>query len=170
MMSRNFTPEQTLIDKIASGDGASLEELTRRYGYSLYSYSLSKLGSHDDARRIVRNIFISLWESRHLLPEDFSVSTHLYTEVRKAVVQCLNNKLRTSTDVLAIEQNIIPGFSLAELSKAKQPVDHTNYQKSRYYFSDVKKRNYEEQWWGRFIPAVNLNDLKHSLKSMLNMW
>src|SRR6187549_2191892 len=115
MMSRNFTPEQTLIDKFASGDAASLEELSRRYGYSLYSYCLAKLNSPEDAKRIVRNIFISLWENKEILPENFSVSTHLYTEVRKAVIQCVNSKLKTSTNIPAIEKQIIPGFSISEL-------------------------------------------------------
>jgi len=169
MISRNFTPEQTLIDKFSTGDSASLEELSRRYGYSLYSYCLAKLNSPEDAKRIVRNIFISLWENRHNLPSDFSLSTHLYTEVRKAVVQCVNTKLKTSTNIPAIEKQIIPGFSIAELKKARQPVNSDN-SKSRYFFSDMKKRNYEEHWWSKFIPAINLKGLKHSLKSMLNMW
>ena len=113
MMSRNFTPEQTLIDKLSVDDATALEELSRRYCYSLYSYCMTKLNSPEDAKRIVRNIFISLWENRDRLPENFSLSVHLYTEVRKAVVQCVNNKLKTSTNIPAIEKQIIPGFSVS---------------------------------------------------------
>ena len=163
MMSRNFTPEQDLIDKLSSGDGAALEELSRRYSYSLYSYCMAKFNSPEDARRIVRNIFISLWENRHRLADDFSLSVHLYTEVRKAVVQCVNSKLKTSTDIPAIEKEIIPGFSIRELQKAKQFVNNTTKQKSRYY-------SYEEQWWNKFIPVINLKDLMQGLKSMVNTW
>jgi DNA-directed RNA polymerase specialized sigma24 family protein len=170
MISRNFTLEQTLIDKFTTGDAAALEELSRRYGYSLYSYCLAKLNSPEDAKRIVRNIFISLWETRDILPDNFSLPAHLYTEVRKAVVQCVNSKLKTSTNIPAIEKQIISGFSIAELQKAKQPVNNTSKQKSRYYFSAEKKRNYEEQWWDKLIPAINLKSLKHGLKSMLNLW
>jgi len=170
MMSRNFIPEQTLIDKLTSGDGTALEELSHRYGYSLYSYCLAKLNSPEDAKRIVRNIFISLWENRHLLPENFSLSTHLYTEVRKAVVQCVNNKLKTSANIPAIEKQIIPGFEIAELKKARKFVTNPSDVKSRFYFSAMKKKHYEEQWWGKFIPEVNLSELKQSLKSMLNIW
>jgi len=170
MMSRNFTPEQTLIDKLLSNDATALEELSRRYCYSLYSYCMTKLDSPEDAKRIVRNIFISLWENRDILPNDFSISFYLYTEVRKAVVQCINSKLKISTNIPAIEKQIIPGFSVTELQKAKQPVNINSNQKSRYYFSAEKKRNYEEQWWNKFIPAINLKGLKHGLKSMLNLW
>ena len=170
MISRNFTPEQELIDKLSVGDGPSLEELSRRYSYSLFSYCMDKLNSPEDAKRIVRNIFISLWENRDRLPENFSLSVHLYTEVRKSVVQCINSKLKTSTNIPAIEKQIIPGFSIRELQKARQFVHNTSKQKSRYYLSAIKNGNYEEQWWNKFIPAINLNDLKHGLKSMLNMW
>ena len=168
MMSRNFTPEQDLIDKFSVGDAAALEELSRRYSYSLYSYCTNKLDSPEDARRIVRNIFISLWEKRDRLPDDFSLSVYLYTEIRKAVVQCVNSKLKTSTNIPVIEKRIIPGFSISELQKARQFVNNNSKQKSRYYVSAVK--NYEEQWWNKFIPAINLKGLKHGLKSMLNLW
>jgi len=163
MMSRNFTPEQDLIDKLPFGDASALEELSRRYSYSLYSYCMTKLNSHEDAKRIVRNIFISLWENRDRMPENFSLSVYLYTEVRKSVVQCINSKLKTSTNIPTIESQIIPGFSVQELQKAKQPVNHTTKQKSRYYF-------YEGQWWNRLIPPINVKDVRQSFKSMLNIW
>ena len=170
MISRNFTPEQDLIDKLPFGDASALEELSHRYSYSLYSYCLAKLNSTEDAKRIVRNIFIALWENRDRLPADFSLSIHLYTEVRKAVVQCINSKLKTSTNIPAIEQQIIPGFSVIALQKAKQPVNTSHRQKYSHYFSAPKKRNYEEQWWNKFIPAINMKGFKHGLKSMLNLW
>ena len=106
-MSRNFTPEQTLIDRLASDDTTAFEELSRRYCYSLYTYCMSKLNSSEDAKRIVRNIFIALWEDRQSLPIDFSISLHLYTEVRKSVVQSLNNKLNKESGISVIEDAYI---------------------------------------------------------------
>jgi DNA-directed RNA polymerase specialized sigma24 family protein len=170
MMSRNFTPEQTLIDKLLRDDEDALNELSRRYSYSLYSYCITKLNSQEDAKRIVRNIFISLWESRYIIPADFSISLYFYTEVRKAVVQCVNSKLKTSENIPVIEKQIIPGFSVIELQKAKQPVNKISGQKSRYQSSAAKKRSYEEQWWNKYLSAINPKGLKHSLKSMLNLW
>jgi len=164
-MSRNFTPEQTLIDKLFFDDATALDELSRRYCYSLYSYCLAKLNSPEDAKRIVRNIFISLWENRGTLPANFSISLYLYLEVRIAVVQCLNSNLKTSTNIPSIEKQIIPGFNAFELQKAKQPVH-----KSRNHSSGLKKRSNEEQWWNKHMPSINLKDLRQNLKSMLNLW
>lgn len=169
-MSRNFTPEQTLIDKLFFDDATALDELSRRYCYSLYSYCVAKLNSTEDAKRVVRNIFISLWENRGTLPTNFSISLYLYLEVRIAVVQCVNSKLKTSTNIPGIEKQIIPGFNALELQKAKQPVHKNSRQKSRDHSSGMKKRSNEEQWWNKHMPAINLKDLRQNLKSMLNLW
>jgi DNA-directed RNA polymerase specialized sigma24 family protein len=169
MMSRNFTPEQILIDRLVSGDATAVEELTRRYCYSLYCYCMTKLHSPEDAKRIVRNLFISLWENRDRLPADFSLSLHLYTEVRKSVVQCINSKLINNRDVSAIEEQIIPGFSASELQKARLPVDTTHTIRSNHYLP-VRNGKYEEHWWSRHTPSINLKDLSHALKNMLNAW
>jgi DNA-directed RNA polymerase specialized sigma24 family protein len=170
MMSRNFTPEQTLIDRLGLDDTEAFEELSRRYCYSLYAYCISKLNSKEDAKRIVRNIFIALWEDRYFLPLNFSLSLHLYTEVRKAVVQCVNVKLNNSRDLSAIEENILPGFNPVQLQKAKQAIKKTNNTLSNSLSSEVSKRRYEEQWWNKYAPSINLKDLKHAFKTMLNVW
>lgn len=166
-MSRNFTPEQTLLDRLLVDDAAAFEELSRRYCYSLYTYCMSKLNSKEDSKRIVRNIFIALWEDRHTLPANFSLSLHLYTQVRKAVVQNIHNKLNSNRDISTIEDSIIPGFSATALQSAKNPV--TNTPRAIDRSADIG-RSYEEQWWHKFTPTINLKDMTHLLKNMLNAW
>lgn len=169
-MSRNFTPEQTLLDRLLADDATAFEELSRRYCFSLYSYCMSKLNSDEDARRIVRNIFIALWEDRYTLPANFSLSLHLYTEVRKAVVQCLNAKLNQQKDVTSIEEEIIPGFSAIHLRRAKFPVRKTEPLRSRFPGSETRRQGFEELWWSRFSPSINLKGFRHAFQSMLNFW
>jgi len=166
-MRRNFTPDETLIDQLHFDSTSAIEELSRRYCYSLYSYCLSKLISSGDAKRIVRNIFISLWENRTDIPCNFSLHVHLYTEVRKAVVQNINTKLNKEMDLPVIEEKIIPGFSINELQKARQPI-HT-IQESNYPTSIVNKRRYEEPWRNKY-SGPSLKGLKHALQNMLNFW
>ncbi len=169
-MSRNFTPEQTLIDRLLADDATAFEELSRRYCFSLYSYCINKLNSEEDARRIVRNIFITLWEDRYNIPANFSLSLHLYTEVRKAVVQCINMKLNREQDLAAIEQQIIPGFSAIHLRKAKDPVRTADKLRSRIPNQPVKRNGYEELRWTRYTPAFNLKGFRHAFQTMLNFW
>jgi hypothetical protein len=125
MTSRNFTPDQVLIDRLIGNDTAAFEELYRRYWYSLYIYSVKKLYSPEDARMIVRDLFIQLWEKRHTWPIDFSISQHLYTEVRKSVVENLNAKLNIVAVNSMLGQEIEHGFSVQALQQAKLPVKLT---------------------------------------------
>lgn len=169
-MSRNFTPEQVLIDQISSDNAEALEELSRRYAYSLYSYCMSKINSREDAKRIVRNIFIALWEDRHCLPVNFSLSLHLYTEVRKGVVQCVNGKLKLNQDIPAIKEKIIPAFSARQLKEATRPVTRQHKKESMYRTSGMNKGSYEGQRWNRYAPVLSLKSLKHAFQNMLNLW
>ena len=121
-MGRNFSSDQELIDKLLLNDTAAFEELYRRYWYNLYSYSLKKLHSSDDARKIVRNIFIDLWEKRHTNPVDFSISQHLYSHVRMAVVECLNARLNNEEDKQLVEEHLLNSFTVAALEPARKPV------------------------------------------------
>lgn len=120
MISRNFTPEQTLLDRLTFDDQTAIEELSRRYCYFLYSYCMSKLNSQEDSKRIARNIFISLWEDRHWLPLNFSLSLHLCKAVRKAVEQCINNKQIRERQ---FEQDVLNGVTLTEFQKAQWCID-----------------------------------------------
>ena len=125
-MSRNYSSDQELIDKLTLNDTLAFEELYRRYWYNLYSYSLKKLHSSDDARKIVRNIFIQLWENRHRNPVDFSISQHLYSHVRMAVVECLNERLNNAADQELIAETLLNSFSVEALEPARKPVEQRN--------------------------------------------
>jgi DNA-directed RNA polymerase specialized sigma24 family protein len=92
MISRNFTPEHILVDRLPFDDASAFKELSRRYCYSLYAYCKRKLNSEEDSKLIVRNVFISLWEERRSLPLNFSLPVYLSIHVRKALLQRVNTR------------------------------------------------------------------------------
>jgi DNA-directed RNA polymerase specialized sigma24 family protein len=170
-MSRNFIPDESLIDQLLLDDTSAFEELHHRYCYSLYTYCNGKLNSPQDAKRIVRDIFIALWENRHSLPVNFSVSLHLYSSVRKAVVQCLNQKLQDKQDITAIEQEIIPGFKVEQLQQAWQFVQYNPTKKSNTTTPlPVVNRRYEEQWWKQYTAGINLKGLKYAVQKVMHLF
>ncbi|HEX7906426.1 MAG TPA: hypothetical protein VF487_21275 [Chitinophagaceae bacterium] len=170
-MSRNFTPDQTLVDQLLLDDVSAFEELHHRYCYSLYLYCNSKLNSPEAAKKIVRDIFVSLWQTRHNLPLSFSISLHLYTEVRKSVIKSVNERLHDQATLTEVEQEIIPGFAVAQLQKARQPVRHYPINKASYSHSPaIKIKNDENLWWIRHRPQANLKGLRHAFHSMLHLW
>jgi hypothetical protein len=112
---------------------------------------MNKLKSPDDSKRIVRNIFITLWEDRHSLPVKFSLSLYLCIQVRKAVVQCVNAKLTNKKDLVLIEETIIPDFDGIHPAEIRKPA--AIRQRSGYdslSSSFTFKKNNEESWWKRY--------------------
>lgn len=121
-MSRILTNDQALIDRISLDDTDAFEELYHHYWHGLYIYCQKKLQSPNDARKIVRTIFIELWEKRHSLPVSFSLSSYLYAEVRRTVIKCLSEKLAAETDPAFIETRLSSEFSVQSLQAARKPV------------------------------------------------
>ncbi|MFC0771741.1 RNA polymerase sigma factor [Terrimonas alba] len=120
-MSRIPSADQHLIDRLILNDTAAFEELYRHYWFGLYMYCLKKLQSPEDARIIVRTLFVAIWEQRHSLPESFSISTYLYKEVRKSVVKCLSEKLTNTSDSPAYDKRFSKEFSIEALQEARKP-------------------------------------------------
>lgn len=165
-MSRNFTPEETLIDQLFLDDPTAFEELYHRYCYSLYSYCRTKLNSSADAKRIVRDVFIVLWEKRRSLPVGFSLSLYLYKEVRKAVVACINEKLETDTDLSRIQTQVIPGFAVVNLQQARKPV-RKSYSEIRYLQSLQKSKANNIPWWNHNPHGITI--IRQALQKAFNL-
>jgi DNA-directed RNA polymerase specialized sigma24 family protein len=167
-MSRNFTPDQTLIDQLVLNDTAAFEELYHRHCYSLYTYCNDKLNSPADARAIVRDVFITLWEKRQTLPVGFSVSLYLYQEIRKAVVACINQKLEEDKDLFTIQTQIIPGFAVINLQEAKKPIRKSSSE-IRYINSLTPKRETKDYWWNHNPSGITVRDIKQMLQKAFNL-
>lgn len=120
-MNRSFMQDQELVDRLMADDVEAFEELYRRNWYYLYNYSNQKLQSSDAARRVVRDIFIELWENRKTYSINFVLAEHLYTEVRKQVIVELRKQLQAENDRMM--NRLSTEFSLSELEKARQPVN-----------------------------------------------
>src|SRR5262245_17386224 len=114
-MSRIATTDQHLVDRLGLNDTSAFEELYHHYWHGLFIYCLKKLQSPEEAKKIVRVIFVDLWERRQALPVSFSLSEHLYGEVRKLVVKSLSQKLTEATDQVNIEKRMTNELSLQSL-------------------------------------------------------
>ena len=169
-MSRNYSLDQYLVDQLSLNDTEAFEELYRRYCISLYTYCNGKLHSEEDARKIVRNLFVSLWEKRHELPSNFSISIYFYLEVRKAVVQCVNEKLNDGKDLSLIQQNIIPGFRTNNLQQAMKPVITIPQEHAGNYFPVPGNTKVTERWWSHLLPPINMKNFRYAFQRVMHLW
>lgn len=120
-MSRNITADQALTDRLIIDDTEAFEELYHRYWHSLYIYGLRKLHFPEDAKHLVRDVFIDLWEKRRYLPVSFIMSEFLYEKGKKAIIQCLSNKIANSNNLEIVEKEAKPGANVQSLLQTKTP-------------------------------------------------
>jgi hypothetical protein len=105
-MSRNFTVDQILADRLVINDTEAFEEIYYRYWYSLYFYGLRKLHSPEDSKHLVLTIFNALWQKRHFLPASFTLAKELYEEGKKEIVKRLSQKLVGVSNLELVETGI----------------------------------------------------------------
>lgn len=92
-MSRNFTADQILTERLVINDTKAFEELYRRYWYSLYFFGLRKLQSREESQHLVQNVFVDLWQQRHSLTASFHLAQSLYEEGKKDIENRLSQKI-----------------------------------------------------------------------------
>lgn len=67
-----------------SGDEGALSELHDRYFHRLYKLCYSIIGNKETAEEITNDVFISIWQKRHLLPKVSNPELYL--------LKCARNK------------------------------------------------------------------------------
>lgn len=73
------------IAALRKGDMAAFENLYQALGPKLYAFALRLCGQKEDAEEIVQEVFLKVWERRHLLDEGQNLDGYLYSIARNKV-------------------------------------------------------------------------------------
>jgi DNA-directed RNA polymerase specialized sigma24 family protein len=106
-MSRNFTADQILTERLITNDTKAFEELYRRYWYSLYFSGLRKLQSREESKQLVQNVFVDLWQQRHSFTTSFHLAQHLYEEGKNDIFRRLEQRISGLNDSDFVETDIL---------------------------------------------------------------
>ena len=82
------------VKSLKSGDVKSFDHLFRKYSQRLYKFSMSYLKSEEEAREIVQDVFLYIWESRENLKPECSFNAYLFTIAYSRVKKYFLRKLR----------------------------------------------------------------------------
>jgi len=93
--------DQELILLIRKGDRAAFTEVYKRYAESLAGFAASKLYDLDDARDILHDLFVKLWEDRFTLTVNDNLRSFLFAAIRYKIIDKIRrNVTRQEYDVL----------------------------------------------------------------------
>jgi hypothetical protein len=121
-MNKHLIYDSQLIEALRVNDTTAFEKLFDRYWFLLFQYANSKLDSEEEAKEIVRDIFIDLWENRSAITGDFSLIVHLYTRLRKKVAANLYKQICEQSLEFHRKNLLLAEFSVQHLKTAYKPV------------------------------------------------
>lgn len=81
-----------LINLLKRGDQSAFTEIYKRYWQKLFTVAANKINDLEEAREIVQNIFISLWNRREQLQIKGTLSNYLAVSVKYRVINVLDKQ------------------------------------------------------------------------------
>jgi RNA polymerase sigma-70 factor (ECF subfamily) len=101
-------------------DKVAFEALFRKFFPALMAFSLKYLPDEDDAREVVHNVFINLWDKRASLDASQSLKSYLFTAVHNRSLNVLRDRKKFSDDdlpELSSEENVHEQLESMELEE-----------------------------------------------------
>jgi RNA polymerase sigma-70 factor (ECF subfamily) len=79
-------------------DQQNFEKIFKAYFPALMAFSRKILGSEDDAREVVQQVFINLWERRHEIDLSTSLKSYLFTAVNNRSLNVIRDRKKFSPE------------------------------------------------------------------------
>ncbi len=76
---------------LRQGNQVAFGQLYRGFYRELYGYARRLVRQDDEARNLIQELFLSLWERHEALPEVASVKAYLFVSVRRRAHRLLTN-------------------------------------------------------------------------------
>ncbi|HWB28381.1 MAG TPA: sigma-70 family RNA polymerase sigma factor [Chitinophagaceae bacterium] len=111
--------ELSVLTRLKQGDGRAFTAIYNQYWQQLFFAAYKRLQSADDAKEIVQEVFLTLWQKREQL-EITALPLYLSAMVRYAVYRHLANQKRAEKQTAALQAG--------QAGAAVQPFDIDNRQ------------------------------------------
>lgn len=129
MQNYDVYTDQQLADLLRSGDQAAFAQVYDRYHSLLYIHAMNKLQQEDEARDVVQEIFVRLWEKRMQINISGTLQGYLYRAVRNQIFDLIRHKkvtdeytnhfLRTDTISVSLADHLIREKQLSAMIEAE---------------------------------------------------
>lgn len=85
MQSKDDQQNKQLIKKLKEGDKAAFDALFYAFEPGLYAYSMKLTCDAEDAKEVVQEVFLKVWERRQWIDPQYSFDSFLYTIAKNLV-------------------------------------------------------------------------------------
>jgi RNA polymerase sigma-70 factor (family 1) len=121
-----LTDEQ-LVALLKKGDQLAFAEIYKRYAEGLAGFASSKLFNLDDARDLLHDMFVKLWENREQIVVISNLQSFLFTVIRRRIIDKIRKNI--TREVYAVTmQSSVPAFhdgvdNLLEAKEFEQAIE-----------------------------------------------
>jgi len=98
--------EKDYIIGLKRGDFASFDQLFSVYKERLYAFALGYFKSAEDARELVQEVFVKVWENREELDEGKSFNAYLFTVSKNIILNHFRKRANDKKYIEYIKQHI----------------------------------------------------------------
>jgi len=105
MPSYNKISDDQLIILLKKDDRQAFTEIYNRYAKSLTGFAASKLYNLDDARDILHDMFVKLWENREQINIESNLQSYLFSIIRHRIIDKIRKNI-TREEYALITQSL----------------------------------------------------------------
>lgn len=84
--------DQELTALLKAGDAAAFSELFDRYNRLLFVHAFRIIGDEEQARDLVQDVFVALWDRHSELSTEGNLASFLYTTIRNKVFNAIEHR------------------------------------------------------------------------------
>src|ERR1700743_759053 len=103
MTAYTHLTDDALVALLKQGDQQAFAEIYKRYGGKLAGFAASKLFGLEDARDILQDIFVRLWEGRAELHVTSNLQSYLFAIVRHRIIDKIRKNVTREEYALAVQ-------------------------------------------------------------------
>ena len=170
MAARSKLTDEQLTALLKKGDQQAFAEIYNRYAERLAGFAASKLYNLDDARDILHDMFVKLWEGREQLNITSTLQSYLFAIMRHRIIDKIRKNI-TREDYAAMAQSLSTVYDAGiekqvEANELKQTIDKSLDQLSPR-IKEIYKLSREEGLNNHEI-AERLNLSEQTVKNQLS--
>ncbi len=125
MPEQNVHIEKNLLVLLKAGDKTAFTSLYQQYAPSLTAFAASKISSLDEAKDIIHDLFVYIWDQRESIEITGSLKSFLFAAVRYRVIDHIRKNI-TRREYAAMLQQLSDSVSTAtEDELVSKNLEHT---------------------------------------------
>lgn len=103
-----------LVSLLKRNDDRAYNEIYQRYKWVLFLHALKRIRNREEAKDIVQDLFITLWDKRREMEIKGHLSGYLFTAIRNRVIKFISHQQVESVYISSLGNSINAGICITD--------------------------------------------------------